>query len=77
MIKKFEVELLEEAFNFIQRLDIKHRGKILQNMERAKQKLDPKLFKKLDREIWSLELSMQAYNTDYLHFGIKQTNKIQ
>ena len=52
MIKKFEVELLDEAFNFIQKLDLKHRGKILQNMERAKHKLDPKIFKKLDGEIW-------------------------
>ncbi len=48
----FEVELLEEAFEFLKKLSPKHRNKILQNMDRASYHLDPKLFKKLTSEIW-------------------------
>ena len=52
MIQRFEVELLEQAFEFLKKLEAKHRNKILQNMDRSKFHTDPKLFKKLDGEIW-------------------------
>ncbi len=48
----FDVELLPEAFDFIKSQDFKVRKKIFQNLNRAKQSLDPKLFKKLNSEIW-------------------------
>lgn len=49
---KFEVILLEDAFIFLSKLDIKTRKKILRNINRARYSLDPVLFKKLDNEIW-------------------------
>ena len=54
MIQRFEVNLLEVAFNFLSKQDLKSRKKILQDMKRAQFHIDPKLFKKLDGEIWEL-----------------------
>ena len=51
-MKKFEVVLLEEAFKFLQSLELKHRGKILQNIRRAQIDNDSSLFKKLTGDIW-------------------------
>ncbi|MBU2020275.1 MAG: type II toxin-antitoxin system RelE/ParE family toxin [Bacteroidetes bacterium] len=52
MIKRFESILLEEAFDFVQKQQMKVRAKILQNIRRSETLTDPKLFKKLDGEIW-------------------------
>ncbi|WP_341225805.1 type II toxin-antitoxin system RelE/ParE family toxin [uncultured Arcticibacterium sp.] len=52
MIKRFETELLEDAFEFIEKQNLKVRKKILQNIRRAEQQSDPKFFKKLTDEIW-------------------------
>jgi phage-related protein len=52
MIKRFETKLLEEAFEFIEKQDLKARKKILQNIRRAEQQSDPKFFKKLTNEVW-------------------------
>ena len=52
MKSNFDVELLPEAFSFIKKQDFKVRKKIFQNLNRAKHRLDPSLFKKLNGEIW-------------------------
>ena len=52
MIKRFETKLLEDAFQFIERQNLKTRKKIFQNIRRAEQQSDPKFFKKLTNEIW-------------------------
>jgi phage-related protein len=52
MDQKFEVDLLEDVFRFLESLELKHREKILQNIRRAQIHTDPKLFKKLNSEIW-------------------------
>ena len=52
MAQRFEVELLDEAYEFLKKADFKYRKKILQNMNRARFHIDPRLFKKLDGEIW-------------------------
>ena len=49
---KFEVEFLSDAFEFINSLDKKTQEKILENIRVARFKTDPKLFKKVDKEIW-------------------------
>ncbi len=51
-MKKFESVLLEEAFEFVQKQQVKVRAKILQNIRRSEIAIDPRLFKKLDGEIW-------------------------
>lgn len=49
---KFRVEFLEEAKDFLERLDEKTRKKILYNIWKARSSNDKELFKKLQNEIW-------------------------
>ncbi len=92
MIKRFETVLLEEAMEFLRKQNLKTKNKILQNIERASQKTDPKLFKKLQEEIWEfrtlyagLQYRLLAFwdktdkeNTLVLatHGTIKKTSKV-
>jgi phage-related protein len=50
--KKFEVKLLEEAKEFLDRLADKPRSKIIYNIRKAQLTQDKDLFKKLNDEIW-------------------------
>src|SRR5690606_9248847 len=92
MLKRFETRLLEEAFEFVQKQDLKVRKKILQNIRRAEQHSDPKFFKKLNSDIWEfrtiysgiqyrhLALRDKKDKTEYLVFAthgiIKNTSKV-
>ena len=71
MIQRFEVELLDEAYEFLENLDSKHRKKIIQNMDRAKFHTDPKLFKKLDEEIWEFRTLFSGFQYRLLAFWDK------
>ena len=53
---------MEEAFELIQKQDLKVRNKIFQNIRRAEQNADPKFFKKLSGDI-------REFRT--LYFGIQ------
>lgn len=75
MVQRFKVELLEEAYNFIEQLDLKHRKKILQNMNRAQYHTDPKLFKKLDGEIWEFRTLFAGKQYRLLAFWDKTDKK--
>jgi len=52
MDKKFEVIFLEDAIEFLNKLDEKSREKIIYNIDKATSVNDPKLFKKLTELIW-------------------------
>ena len=52
MCYRFRVELLEEAFKFLDSLDDKTRDKIYYNIWKSRSKNDPELFKKIDDDIW-------------------------
>ena len=52
MKAKFEVIFLEQAIEFLEKLDDKSRKKIYYNIDKAKLKNDPRLFEKLNGEIW-------------------------
>ena len=69
---KFEIELLPEAFAFIKKQDFKTRKKIFQNLNRAKQSLDPTLFKKLSSEIWEFRTRYNGIQYRLLAFWDKQ-----
>ena len=71
MNQKFEVELLEEAFNFLEKMEMKPRKKVLQNMNRAKFLTDPKLFKKLEGEIWEFRTLYAGFQYRLLAFWDK------
>jgi len=51
-MKKFEVIFLTEAREFLLKLDMKSREKVIFNIDKAKVKTDNELFKKLKGEIW-------------------------
>ena len=73
MKPKFEVELLPEAFAFIKKQDFKSRKKIFQNINRAKQSLDPTLFKKLNNEIWEFRTRYNGIQFRLLAFWDKSS----
>jgi len=52
MNPKFEIVFLEQAIDFISKLDLKTKKKIYYNLDKAKLGNDPKLFKKLTDNIW-------------------------
>ena len=52
MIEYFVVVLSVEVKSFLNRIDENAKLKILYNLEKARFTLDPKLFKKLNPEIW-------------------------
>ena len=52
MKKNFDVELLEEAQEFLENLGEKERNKIYYNIRKAQYIQDNELFKKLNNNIW-------------------------
>lgn len=69
----FELDLLEEARDFLKSLTKEIRGKIGYNIRRVqKGERDKELFKKLEgTEIWEFVHSITKPIIDYLPFGIK------
>ena len=51
-MKYFETRFLEEVDKFMSKLDAKSVAKVLYNVDIAEQTNDPKLFKKLQSDIW-------------------------
>lgn len=72
-MKYFETIFMEEANDFISSLDAKIIRKIIYNVDLAEQTNDPKLFKKLQHDIW--EFRTQYLGLQIRLFGIKQINK--
>lgn len=60
MNEKFEVVFLEQAIEFIEKLDVKTRTKIFYNIDKAKLMNDPKVFKKLKGEIWEFRTKFKG-----------------
>lgn len=52
----FDILFLEQAIDFLDRLDIKTRKKIYYRLDRAKLGLDSRLFKKLTDHIWEFRI---------------------
>ncbi len=52
MKKKFEVDFLEEAIDFIESLEEKSREKILYNVRKVQIINDPELLRKLNGHLW-------------------------
>jgi phage-related protein len=60
MKPKFEVIFLEQAIDFMSKLDNKAKKKIYYNLDKAKLENDPKLFKKLTDDIWEFRTLYQG-----------------
>jgi len=75
MIEYFEILLSDEVENFLDNLDIKIRDKILYNVDKSKTNLDPKLFKKLTKEIWEFRTKYGALQYRLFAFWDKRDDK--
>ena len=76
MIKdKFEIELLDEARDFLWTIDEKARIKLVFNIDKSKKYNDPTTFKKLDNEIWEFRTKYKNLQHRLLAFWDKRNNK--
>jgi len=71
MDKRFEVKILDEAYEFLQSLDRKHYEKILYNIRKVHVENDPELFKKLQDDIWEFRTLFQGIKYRLLAFWDK------
>lgn len=76
MEKKFEVKLLEEAFEFIKNQNDKVQDKIFYNIRKAQILNDPKLFKKLNQNIWEFRNKYAGLQYRVLAFWDKENNQM-
>lgn len=70
-MRYFETKFLEEADKFISKLDSKSIAKVLYNVDMAEQTNDPKLFKKLQSDIWELRTKFLGKQIRLLAFWDK------
>ena len=71
MAKLFNIDFLEEAFEFLKYLDKKHHEKILFNIRKAQIEQDPELFSKLKDDIWEFRTLYQGLKYRLLAFWDK------
>lgn len=71
MDKNFEILFLEDAFDFLNRLERKHYEKILYNIRKSQIAPDPQLFKKLSGDIWEFRTVYQGLQYRFLAFWDK------
>jgi phage-related protein len=68
---KFDVIFLDDAIEFIGKLDTKTRNKIFYNIDKSKVANNPKLFKKLKNEIWEFRTQYSGIQYRLLAFWDK------
>lgn len=73
-MRYFETKFLEEADEFISRLEPKIVRKIFYNIDLAEQTNDPKLFKKLQHDIWEFRTKFAGLQIRLLAFWDKTDN---
>lgn len=74
-MRYFNTRFLEEADEFIASLKLKTVKKILYNIDLAEQTNDPKLFKKLKKEIWEFRTLYDGQQIRLLAFWDKTNNE--
>jgi phage-related protein len=74
-MRYFETRFMEEANEFLAELDPKTIKKIFYNIDLAEQTNDPKLFKKLQNDIWELRTKYAGLQIRLLAFWDKSDNK--
>ena len=76
MVERFNIEILEDAADFLDKLDEKSRDKVIYNITKAKFSTDKELFKKLKGEIWEFRTLFNKTHFRLLAFWDK-TDEIQ
>lgn len=74
-MRYFETKFLDEADEFIAKLDQKTVRKIIYNIDLAEQTNDPRLFKKLQNDIWEFRTKYAGLQIRLLAFWDKTDNK--
>ncbi len=74
-MSNFDVRFLEPAKDFIDNLEEKTREKILFNIWKSKEINDPKLFKKLDNNIWEFRTRYKNQQIRLFAFWDSRDNK--
>ena len=74
-MRYFETKFLDEADVFIAKLDQKTARKIIYNIDLAEQTNDPRLFKKLQNDIWEFRTKYAGLQIRLLAFWDKTDNK--
>jgi phage-related protein len=74
-MRYFETKFLEEVDEFISKLDSKTARKIIYNIDLAEQTNDPRLFKKLQNDIWEFRTKYAGLQIRLLAFWDKTDNK--
>jgi phage-related protein len=74
-MRYFDTRFLEEANEFITHLKPKTVKKVLYNIDLAEQTNDPRLFKKLKREIWEFRTKYEGLQIRLLAFWDKTDNR--
>lgn len=74
MNKNFNIVFLEEAFEFLSGLERKHYEKIIYNIRKSQNELDPKLFKKLSNDIWEFRTLYQGLQYQLFAFWDKSSS---
>ncbi|MBI4646448.1 MAG: type II toxin-antitoxin system RelE/ParE family toxin [Bacteroidia bacterium] len=69
---KFEIEFLEEAKEFLNEIDNKAKEKLIYNIDKARQLNDPKIFKKLEDDIWEFRAEVKKMQYRILAFWDKR-----
>jgi phage-related protein len=72
MINKFEVQFLDDAEEFLEGIDEKARDKIIYNIRKAKILNDPRLFKKLDADLWEFRTESKKLQYRLIAFWDKR-----
>jgi phage-related protein len=73
---KFEVVHLTEALEFLYEIDPAAYRKIIYNISRAQDKIDPRLFKKLDSVFWEFRTEHKKLQYRLLGFWHKRDDSI-
>jgi phage-related protein len=71
---KYKVIFLEEAKDFLDKIDIKTREKVIYNIWKSREINNPELFKKLTSEIWEFRTNYLSKNIRLLAFWDKEKN---
>ncbi len=75
MLRLFEVEFLDDALDFLAKVDRKTAQKIIYNIDKASYTHDPELFKKLSDDIWEFRTRFSNKQYRLLAFWDKRNDK--
>lgn len=76
MLQRFEVQFMAPALDFLKGLPMAASKKILYNLERASERNDSELMKKLDEDIWEFRAQSQGIQYRMLAFWDKDSKRL-